>query len=369
MVGGAQIVEILPHWLVNFIDSGFWGVDGFFVLSGFILTHNYKNLFVGSFSKETYFRFLGQRLARFYPVHLLVLMIYVFLLLAGVKFAQMDCVSPEPTPLDCKVTMMELTVHPELCAANQSVQANRCDRFSATGLVKQLTLVSSWKKDAELTWNFPAWSMSSEWFAYLLFPLVMIFVARLNSITSLIIFGIFSVGVMLFYLWVGGYAPRGLDPELGLYRISGHFLLGCILYKLSKYKKVMDLNWSMIGLVSTFLIVFFSRTLVSYFFPFLLGIIVVSSAQKGTVVAKFFSGRIAQWLGGISYSLYMTQVLIFDILGLIFTDDEPQKMTGLEAFGAFIFMCVVSLTSAYLVSVLVENPCRRYLKNFTMAKT
>src|SRR2546429_3474345 len=55
-------------WL---IDAGHIGVSFFFVLSGFILTYNYADLFRDGVSARDYGRFVWDRLTKIYPVHFL----------------------------------------------------------------------------------------------------------------------------------------------------------------------------------------------------------------------------------------------------------------------------------------------------------
>jgi len=57
------------RWLA-ILDRGYLGVDVFFTLSGFVLAYNYGGR-LGS--AADYVRFVGLRLARIYPLHLVTL--------------------------------------------------------------------------------------------------------------------------------------------------------------------------------------------------------------------------------------------------------------------------------------------------------
>src|SRR5690606_13913763 len=114
------------------------GVDAFFVLSGFILTHVYQSAFFESerVSGKDLFRFLKKRFARIYPLHFVTL-------IGAIVF------------LNILRTFTDSNV--EL----------RWDH-----VIPQLLLFHAWGGLDGISWNFPSWSISAEWFAYLLvFPL------------------------------------------------------------------------------------------------------------------------------------------------------------------------------------------------------
>ena len=121
-----------------FAGAGIMGVELFFVLSGFVITLNYVGHF-RQWDRRTYLHFLRARIARVYPV----LVVCLFGALAIVTLAnQLDM------PL-----------------ATQGL-------YTPGGFLASLLMVQAWGDGAYATWNFVAWSVSAEWFAYLCFPLV-----------------------------------------------------------------------------------------------------------------------------------------------------------------------------------------------------
>jgi peptidoglycan/LPS O-acetylase OafA/YrhL len=50
------------------------GVDVFFVLSGFVLAHNYAH---GAWTLPTYLSYIRKRFERIYPVHAFMLLVFV----------------------------------------------------------------------------------------------------------------------------------------------------------------------------------------------------------------------------------------------------------------------------------------------------
>src|SRR5262249_33825967 len=141
LVLGMHTEQNVPFGLDSFLPffaRGYLGVDFFFVLSGFIITHVYFAS-LASPSRSAVQIFLWHRFIRLYPVHITVLagLVAVFSLAhaAGCTFT-----------------------HPQEWQWNE--------------LLWQLTLLHAWGVTATPGWNAPSWSISAEWFAYLLFPLL-----------------------------------------------------------------------------------------------------------------------------------------------------------------------------------------------------
>src|SRR5271165_686586 len=68
-------LDVRPHTYL--IHKGYLAVDMFFMLSGFVLAHVYHRPFSESVTSRQYWRFIAARIARIYPLHLLVLLLFV----------------------------------------------------------------------------------------------------------------------------------------------------------------------------------------------------------------------------------------------------------------------------------------------------
>src|SRR6266478_427868 len=121
-----------------FFNLGVGSVSLFFVLSGFILTYNYADVFRDAVSAANYTRFVWDRLTKIYPVHFLTLL----LVLPIATF------SPH-LPLDWRAVPFHLLLL-------------QCFWPSASPAFSKYL-------------NVPSWSISCEWFFYLLAPVVMFF--------------------------------------------------------------------------------------------------------------------------------------------------------------------------------------------------
>ena len=131
--------------LSDFFRVGRLGVDLFFALSGFILAHTYLERMGPSLKVRASGFFLWLRLGRIYPVHLVMLFVAGFAVVAQAKLTGDTLDRDWLTPWD---------------------------------FIKQLLLIQEWGPAPQRGWNFVAWSLSMEWLAYLLFPLIVLVLWR-----------------------------------------------------------------------------------------------------------------------------------------------------------------------------------------------
>ncbi|MEJ2887928.1 acyltransferase family protein [Actinomycetospora aeridis] len=131
------------------LAGGYLGVEIFFVLSGFIISHNYAEHFRQK-GRSAYPAFLWARFARIYPVHLATFLA-AGLLVAGAVALGRDVPSAQ--------------------------------HFTAGSFVGNLVLLQAWP--GVTPWNGPAWSVSCEIAAYAAFPLLALAVVRLHRRTAL----------------------------------------------------------------------------------------------------------------------------------------------------------------------------------------
>lgn len=127
---GASELGALSPGLSGFVGNGFVGVSLFFILSGFVLTYTYQG------SRATLGEFYGARIARIYPVYL-----FSLLLAAPIFFKGF-------------------------------IAGGNGERVAPLVLGK-LFMIQSWIPWMEHNWNVPSWSLSTEAFFYLLFPVLL----------------------------------------------------------------------------------------------------------------------------------------------------------------------------------------------------
>jgi len=176
-----------------FLDAAEGGVSFFFVLSGFILTYNYADVFRDGISAASYKRFVWDRLTKIYPVHFLALLLVL----------PIATLSPQ-LRLDWRAVPLHLLLL-------------QCFWPSSTPAFSSYL-------------NVPSWSISCEWFFYLLGPVVM-FLASGNRRRWVLV-----AVVMAYACGLGLFLWHGQSDEARFYFVSRfapsrfvEFLLGVFL--------------------------------------------------------------------------------------------------------------------------------------------
>src|ERR1700739_3484083 len=88
-----------PERYTGAVYKGYLAVDMFFVLSGFVITHVYKEGFARRVTGRRYREFLKARVARIYPLHITVLLLFVAIATAERAASYALGGSFEPVPL------------------------------------------------------------------------------------------------------------------------------------------------------------------------------------------------------------------------------------------------------------------------------
>ncbi len=170
-------------------------VDLFFVISGYVIASQYLTK-VGSPSAVG--RFLWRRFARIYPLHLATLAFYVAIALA-LYFGIARGENPARYPL--------------------------------SDIPAQLLLLHA-VDGARLTFNFPSWSLSAEFFCYVLFPLMAILLSRRKPIILALIAVPFIANTLMTVMASTEPWPDWINKG-GAFRALPAFNLGiaCYLYR------------------------------------------------------------------------------------------------------------------------------------------
>lgn len=345
-VNGFSVAERVSPYAERLLLSGIVAVDGFFMLSGFVLSYAHALEFANIGSAGAFWgrcwRFWALRLARIYPTHLAVLGVYAALLAAGVTL-----------PAGC---------------GNPFNRDVACERFSLVHLRDQVLLIASWGIDPEVGWNLPAWSIGSEWFVYLCFPALIPLVMRLGPRGA----AVAAAGALVFMSILATlFLPRflGLADDYGLVRAVPEFFGGCCLYRVWAAGDRNGCNASKLSFLGDAAVVVMLAAIAFAILPsisaFCLAVLILALAGKRLGwVGRTLATAPLQWLGRISYSLYLTHLVTIEVAGHIAglqAKINPFKTMWL-GMRAYLFLLIASLIVALAFNRAVEEPARRYLR-------
>jgi peptidoglycan/LPS O-acetylase OafA/YrhL len=326
-----ETIELVVPGVSPSLRSGYLGVDLFFVLSGFIISYNYGDR-LGAWSLRSYGSFLWARLARFYPVH-------VF----------------------CLVAMLALGAS----GLADHIKIGDPARYSADAFFESVLLVHSWALPLAKSWNVPSWSISSEWFAYLMFPAFLAFASGAARLRLAWLY----VAVLL-VLAAAVYAATDFPgtAAYGLMRVIVCFAIGCVLHQGYQARLWSDARWGLIVPAAVLLALGSYMLLMPLGLPVLvwiplpLAVVVYGLAWERGVIGRSLRWPLMHYGGRLSYSLYMTHYVCI----LTVRSHFPTKLmaeAGLaERIGALAIESAAILVAAIFTYHFVEEPCRRWMR-------
>lgn len=157
--------QVLPQWVNKITEMGFFATSSFFILSGFILTYVYLSNHGTEYvkMKESKKSFLVKRLANLYPIHIFSL-IFTLLTLTILPLFFSEYLN---STNNIRYVMYDSNNYTPI--ENLKHWMNNSEMIIA--LIMNATLLQSFNP-YYLTFNAPAWSISTLFFMYILFPYI-----------------------------------------------------------------------------------------------------------------------------------------------------------------------------------------------------
>lgn len=331
-----QIFALAPELrpLSVVFGGGYLAVDLFFVLSGYIIAFQYLQAFPGG--RGDYGAFVVKRLARIYPLQIVTLALLVALVVGGL--------------------VLGVPITPP-------------SSFTVGGAVQDALLERGWVVPSQ-GWNFPAWSLSAEWFAYLLFPLVAILVGLLRRRWWLLATG----GAACVVAEAAGSAllPGFDGMPHPLVRVMVAFVLGALLFAAPRPRIPPAVTaWTA---VAAGVVLAVGVPLLPGGAPraaaalVLAGVVVVGLAGGGGPVVRLLAARGPEYAGRISYGVYMIHGIVLMVatvvlgaLALAVPVREVLTWPLVARIGIVLIPLAVSGVAGALLYHLVERPAQRWI--------
>ena len=165
-------------------------LDMFFMISGLFITTRYREK-IGDFAG--YLRFMRSRAARLLPLHYVITLFFAAIALYAWAVGA----------------------------------ANYPWRHDLQALPAHLLLLHALGATDGLALNYPSWSISAEFFAYALFPLIVVLL-RIGGLKALVAAIVVWVGLLEFASAKGWFGPGGWTTAdtMGAYRALADFMIG-----------------------------------------------------------------------------------------------------------------------------------------------
>ncbi len=356
---------LFPHWKTPiqsssaFLENGFIWVDLFFILSGFVLTKVYLSQFNGPVTSQQWKRFLALRFSRIYPLFALTLAVLI-----GWESYKASINLP-------------FYGGPLLESWGLIGQAPFEGPFNTVPDIFAHLFMLNGFSEGLLTWNISAWSLSIEWFGYMMLPWILSGLFKSQSARATWWLPAFCL--LLLVSLIGNYNTLDVTGGIGaLMRGLIGIVLGAWLASFrvpTALKRNINHDLVVIAtLITPFLLLHFplSKSLtVGVYISFAVLVWVAGNQEhRSSMVFKMLENRVTNWLGDISYGLYLWHFIVLIIGVEALNKWHPERLTawyqetsiGITAVAILAFLALTAAI-ATLFFYFFELPMQRWLRH------
>ena len=339
--GFAALMIAAVHFNVNSPLSNHSLANGlfvhfFFTLSGFVMYLNYHNKLIDFSSVKN---FLKKRFFRLYPLHLLFLIIFLIIEVSK-YFAQIKY---------------------GLVANNEAFSVNNFKTFLGNIFLIQTFFDYN-------TFNTPSWSISAEYYTYMIFALVFLFMKKNN----LLIF-ISLAGILIFR--INSEIGLGIEKTyLSFLDCVYCFFIGvfsCKIYfkysNLEIFQKYYSIITLILLIVSCLLIINIGGRF-SFIIPLFFGLLLIFSAnlKNENILGKIVCNKFFVYLGSISYSIYMCHLFVFwsltQFLRFVIKLETIVDDNGITKLDLSISEANIMVVTSYTLTIILSHILYNYFE-------
>jgi peptidoglycan/LPS O-acetylase OafA/YrhL len=327
------------------IVSGWLGVDLFFVLSGFVLTYTYLGTIGRRAGVRSTAAFYWNRLSRVWPTWTVVVLAFMAWL-----------------------TLKHLTV------GGLHVHEEVQPQVDVVHLLAQVFMVQQWSQPmvSGSTFPGPGWSLSAEWLAYLVFPVVVLGLHRIRRLPVAVL-GAGAVLALLPFAWIAATDATHEYAWAWLLRIAGAFVAGsltALCVRRIRPTEQVRRGASVVAAVALVwigVVVWWSAAragdhagVAVLAFPVLVGALAFADRGPARLLGT-------PWMvtgGRISFALYLVHLFVFEVWWTAM-DVVPhlQPDSVLASLGAPLVL-VAPFPLAWATWRYVEEPARLYMRRY-----
>lgn len=329
--------------MTGIFSKGYLWVDFFFLLSGFIIAHVYGEKLsspptvAGKWQATKHY--LWARFSRLYPLHLFTLCLLI--LFAGIV--------PEFFP---------------------QVMDGSWDIFFAWSVLdSHFLFTNAMGQHPLLSWNIVSWSIGAEWWTYV-FAIIFIVALCKRKLTTVAASMLLALAALIaLVLWL---PEKNLDitHNYGFVRCFFEFVIGLGIYEC--YRRQMAQNWLKFDGVFVVLMlliaaIFHWRAFDVVIIP-VFALLILAVSYNKTRVHDFLNKPALQYLGDISYSIYLMHGVWFMVFW--FAWPSIKLATGMAELPLIVKLLYIllffglTLLSAHFSYRYVEVAGREWLRKF-----
>ncbi|CAG5004471.1 hypothetical protein DYBT9275_03377 [Dyadobacter sp. CECT 9275] len=301
-------------------------VDFFFVLSGFVIAINYNDRIHTS---SDFLQFLKKRFIRLYPLLFFTEIIFLISNLLG-DHSSLKNVSTSSYSYYFRTVVDTIT------------------------FMGSTPVFGGW-----IGLNYPAWSISAEMISYIIFGLVVLLVPRYK-------YPAFALLILLSVIFIFGYGDYMLAYDYGFIRGLLCFCVGIFTFQIHS-RKQYHLSWAEIPfLVLLVTMMYFTHhwelNLWRLVFPVIFSAGIIIFANSLGPVTRMLSSRPFQYLGKISYSIYLNHAIVLILINILLFRYLKLPTSETMIFLSLITSIALTIFYSNFTYELIEKKFGNYLR-------
>ncbi|MGO9171819.1 MAG: acyltransferase family protein [Rhodomicrobium sp.] len=339
---------------ISIIGNGWLFVDFFFVLSGFVIYYTYSEKLT---DRASILNFVIRRFGRVWPLHAAILVMLIAIELAKLYSARHGAVI-ESQPFT--------------------------EVYAVPSILTNIALVQALGLDSILTWNIPSWSISVEFYTYLIFA-CSLYCLRWRHAAIPLIFAIASAialfsfssmeathGFSLFRCLFGFYI--GASVSIMFPRIDAHL----------PRSNLRATTLEICAILAAITVVMAAKTDVAFAAPIVFGFVVIVFARERGIISGLVTTTPFTFLGERSYSIYMLHFVVLltmtrfikAVSGAYTNAARAKSITLIDSNIRIVYLgsdiaadCIVLIFIAALLIAssltykFIENPGRKFFNS------
>ncbi len=324
------------------VHGAYAAVDFFFVLSGFVIASAYGDRVRSAGAVAQY----GvRRIGRLYPLHLFVLTIWLVVEFCKQALGAAAFVGPTSWP---------------------SFWSN-------------LALIQAFGPDS-ITWNYPSWSISIELWANLAAGLMILALGRRWRLGAAAVIALLAAFYVSQYVIDYGAFQKPFDILANDADYAAGFFLGMLTHAVWRGLTRLRLGafWGLdvLAIAATIAVFRYADEMPAFSKSAVFAVVVLVLAFERGPVCALLRRPASLWLGTVSYSIYLTHVLLVEVatnaifqlgdaVGLptsapVYGEDTITLLGPWFADAAVLVVIVATLVVSGVTYRLVEDPARRW---------